>query len=250
MDGKSDKLTDTAKKYICQLYDSEQRKVNYSIESKYLEKGLTVENESIALAKWCKFGGYSNLTEKRYFDQIEYKKNEKTFKNKWLIGTPDIIYKDSIGSKEYLVVDDVKSSYTRATWLFSVSQLIENKTCIKEYYWQLQAYMMLTGSQTSNLIYCLINTPCEIIESEKRKLSYKYSGQEFEEYCENLDRLHNFDEFSKKERCFIKEIQRNDNDIEKIKERVEYANEWLFKNVERNYKEKNAHLGENSAFEI
>ena len=247
MEGK--KLSETAKKYICQQYDSIERKVKYEINSKYLDKGLKVEDQSIEEVKKLKFNfnPKCSLQEYREYQSIYYKKNTITFKNKWLIGTPDILYTDSIGAKEYIVVDEVKNSFTRSTFLYSVSQIIENRAVIDAYYWQLQAYMMLTGAQDSNLIYCLMNTPYEIVESEKRKSFYKL-GNESE--FENIERLHNFDLLPKEQRFFITNVQRNDNDIEKIKDKVEIANEWIEKYIKKNFKEKNSHLHENSAFEV
>lgn len=247
MEGK--KLSETAKKSICQLYDSVQRGVKYEISSKYLDKGLQVEDQSIEEVKKIKFG-YDpkwSLKQFREYKAIEYKKNTITFKNDWLIGTPDIIYTDSIGTREYIVVDDVKNSYTRATWLYSVSQIIENRTVIDAYYWQLQAYMMLIGAEDSNLIYCLMNTPFEIVESEKRKSFYKL-GNESE--FENIEKMHNFDNLPLNQRFFITNVQRNNSDIEKIKDKVEQANDWIEKYIKFNFKEKNEHLNENSAFEV
>ena len=91
----------------------------------------------------------------------------------------------------------LKTHFTCSTFLYSVSQIIENRAVIDAYYWQLQVYMMLTGAQDSNLIYCLMNTPYEIVESEKRKSFYKL-GNESE--FENIERLHNFDLLPKEQR--------------------------------------------------
>ena len=40
----------------------------------------------------------------------------------------------------------------------------------KDYYYQLQAYMWLTGHTESYLCYCLVDTPKFIIKAEVRKL--------------------------------------------------------------------------------
>ena len=107
--------------------------------------------------------------------------------------------------------------------------------------------MMLTGAEDSNLIYCLMNTPFEIVESEKRKSFYKL-GNESE--FENIEKMHNFDNLPLNQRFFITNVQRNNSDIEKIKDKVEQANEWVEKYIKFNFKEKNEHLNENSAFEV
>lgn len=239
------KFTDTTKKYICQLYDSTERNVHYSIDSKYLEKGLKVEDESIDYFKKNIFGLPRNLEQKRKFDS--YKKNTVTFENKYLIGTPDVLYKDkNINEKLGLIVNDHKNSFNRVTFLFSRASPV-----IDAYYWQLQAYMYLTGAEDSNLVYCLMNTPLEIIEAEKRKLQYQFLTQEQYEYeAENIERMHNFDNLPVSERICIKNVPRNDHDIHLIKQKVIEANDWIEKYIKFNFKEKNEHLHENSAFEV
>lgn len=230
------KFTDTTKRYICQLYDSVERNVHYSIDSKYLEKGLKVEDESIDYFKKNILAPYRNIREKHRYES--YEKNTITFENKYLIGTPDVLYKDkNINEKLGLIVNDHKNSFNRATFLFSRASPV-----IDAYYWQLQAYMYLTGAEDSNLVYCLMNTPLEIIEAEKRKLQYQYLTQEQYEYeAENIERMHNFDNLPASERICIKNVPRNDHDIHLIKQKVIEANDWIETHIKRT-KIKNEHL--------
>ena len=224
------KLTDTAKRHICERFDSIQRKVSYSFTSKQTRKGVAVEDKNIALVREYKFENPTDLFQHR--QKKQYVKNEKTFSNTWVKGTPDVIYSDrqSKTSRQFLVVDDIKSSYTRATFLCSIAKMLELRKAPAVYYWQLQAYMMLTNAQHSNLVYVLANTPQNIIDEEVRKASY---GDDFEKACDNIARLHNYDDIDISERVFMFPVQRNNDHIELIKERVEYANKWIDKYIRR-----------------
>ena len=213
------KLNDTAKRYICEAFDSWERGVNYSFTSKYTDKGLIMEDEAIELVKAKIYGEPQNLKQKRFFDLIEYKKNELKFSNEWITGTPDVIRHEG-----HKIVDDIKCSYTRATWLFSISQMVETQTVCDEYYWQLQGYMMLTGAQESYLCYCLMDTPLHIVEMEIRKATYGMEFEEAQKVAKGIEKLHNFDGL---DRVYMRKVQRNDRDIERIKERVEAVNHWV-----------------------
>ena len=47
-----------------------------------------------------------------------------------------------------------------------------NETSNPLYKWQLQSYAGLTGAKETVLAYCLVNTPWELIEDEKKKAQY------------------------------------------------------------------------------
>jgi hypothetical protein len=132
---KSDILSQTCKTY-CEtwlkehIYDTEKR-----IKSKYLIKGIDVELEALEYYALIKDWGF-------------ILKNQDTFENNFMIGTPDLIYKN--------LVIDLKSSWDCFTFpLFD--------TDIDKSYWmQLQGYMHLTGLDKGVLVYTLQNTPDEL----------------------------------------------------------------------------------------
>lgn len=115
-------------------------------------KGLLCEQDGIALVQKIK-GGDFRL------------KNEETFKNEYISGTPDIILSGKI--------EDIKCSSTLKTFIKAEAS--------KLYWWQAQAYMWLTGIHEFSLIYCLIPTPIEIIIEEKKKWYYKFNCDETNE---------------------------------------------------------------------
>ncbi|MCU7560044.1 hypothetical protein N4T42_07050 [Riemerella anatipestifer] len=115
------------------------------ITNKYLDKGIQVEEKSISL--------YTRVTGKLFM------KNEKHFSNDFIKGTPD-----NIQGK----VRDIKSS-----WSFKTFPLYAEETPTKDYEWQVQGYMELTGLKEAELVYCLIDTPFKIVEDELRRLDWK-----------------------------------------------------------------------------
>lgn len=132
-------LSETAKTHIEDVWI----RINYNrksfVSSKYLEKGLAIEDNSIALVSACR----NSL----------YQKNMINFENDYITGTPDIVDGD--------LVIDTKSSWSLFTFFRS-----ENTTL---YEWQLRGYMMLTGASKAILAYCLIDTPEHVLQSEISK---------------------------------------------------------------------------------
>ena len=222
------KFTDTAKKYICEVFDSWERGVRYEFSSKETEKGLIMESEAIAMVRNELIMQCQTLKEKRSF---VYEKNEKTYQNEWITGTPDVIYYQG----KYKFIDDVKCSFTRSNWLFSVASSLENN--INEaYYWQMQGYMMLTGAHEAYLVYCLMDTPEHIVKSMVSKAIFNKEPFEAQKIAQNIEKLHEFGDF---ERIHRIKVQRNDKDIEKIKQRVEMANDWIDRYIRMEQKEQN-----------
>jgi hypothetical protein len=174
------------------------------IRSKYLEKGVLVEEESIEL--YNKVNGTS------------YVKNDKRYNNDYITGIPDIITD---------VLIDIKSPWDYSTFPFT-SKAIPSKD--KGYYWQLQGYMALTGMKTSNLAYCLVDTPDGIIFNELRATAAKL-GLHVDDLPEELSQeiwdTHKNTEI--KPNIRIKEfvVERNQEDIDAIYNRVELARGYL-----------------------
>ena len=221
-------LTESAKKFICEAFDSWERGVRYEFSSKETEKGTIMESEAITLVKNELVRECANLKEKKELDN--YQKNEINYKNEWLTGTPDVIY----ARGKYKFIDDIKCSFTRASWLYSVASILENREVNEDYYWQLQGYMMLTGAHEAYLVYCLMDTPQHIVNGLISKSTYNLDFLEAQKAAQNIEKLHEFGDF---ERVFRAKVQRDDKDIEKIKKRVEMANDWIERYIYRNIPE-------------
>ena len=151
-------------------------------------------------------------------------KNTERFTNEFITGHPDVLDLTEAGLKVW----DVKSSYDLFTFLGNIPDKLNS-----QYYWQLQSYMWLTGATESCIAYCLINTPFGIIEQEKKSLLYRMTdavtnespGYVLEEAKLELNMI--FDDIDQKEKLLLFPVQRNDEDIELIKEKVLKARVFL-----------------------
>lgn len=204
-------LSEGAKTHLTDIWISETKRRKADINSKYIEKGLTMEEDAITL--------YSRI--KKTF----FKKNETYLKNLFIHGTPDMFVGKSIHEAER--IPDTKCSWNANTFY---------RTFVKKmnelYYWQGVGYMWLTGAKYFDLVYCLVNTPESLIEAEKWQLWYKL-GQPTDDDGNWLDaqaaieRNMVYDDIPLKERVLEYTIERNEADIDLLKRKIIAAREYL-----------------------
>ena len=193
---KSEEISKTALNKLIEIYIEERYDRSNEIFSKYLEKGIAVEEQSITLLS--------------QFDGRFYAKNEDNIQNDWLTGTPDIITDEVI---------DIKSS-----WDIFTFHRAKNADIDKSYYYQLMGYMDLTGLEKARLVYCLVDTPNHLIESEKSRLAYKTGvddRNELQKLEKQTEKMMRYSDIPIKERIHIFEIKRDNEVIDSIHERVE-----------------------------
>lgn len=232
-------LSETAKTHLIDVYVSNKYQRQTDINNKYLEKGNSVEEDSVTLI--------SRL------EKIFYKKNESHLSNEWIKGTPDLFLGKSINDADEIT--DAKSSWDAYTFMRVLSKDVN-----KLYYWQLQGYMDLSGAKKANLSYCLVNTPSNLIDGEKRKLQWQMgvidpaTDELFKEACKEVEKnmIYDYESFVRQnpgydlswsedewkstgldipmnERLIKFTIERNDTDIMKMHSRVEQCRAWLNK---------------------
>jgi len=194
-------LSQTAKSYVEEIVLKEKYGIRKEFSSRYTDKGNEVEEESIALVN----------------DVLNFKfiyKNDEHFTNDWVTGTPDV------NTDEVLI--DVKSSWDASTFPWFETELPN-----KDYYYQLQGYMWLTGKNESILAYCLIDTPGEMVEDEIRRAHWKlHLIDESQELREEIETKHKFSHIPKNRRVKYWFVQKDEQVIEQIKERVELCREY------------------------
>ena len=132
---KSEKLSVTCKTYLQnwvkeQIYGTEK-----VIKSKYLTKGIEVEQLSI-----------DYYADERSLGFVL--KNEDYFSNDFMEGTPDLLIPDE--------VLEFKSSWDCFTFPLFDTEID------KAYWMQIQGYLHLTGRKHGKLVYTLQNTPDEL----------------------------------------------------------------------------------------
>ena len=223
-------LSKSVQSYLKELHREEVFGIRNDITSKYLDKGIQAEEKSLSLL--CSTTGNW------------YQKNKERFTNDFITGEPD-----NVQGK----IRDIKSS-----WNFATFPMYDNEVPDKNYYWQLQCYMALTGMEEAELIYCLVDTPFKIIEDELRRMDWKFdildgngdvrtecidlvvemvSGHIFsekglKEFCHQSPSVKKewFTEFSPipdPMRMKIFQVERNDEDIESLYNQILMCREFM-----------------------
>lgn len=205
-------LAETVKTHLVDVYVSAVYGRKTEITSKFLEKGLMVEEDSITL--------YSRATKTFFL------KNEEHLSNDFIMGTPDLYTGSDVHHADLVI--DVKSSWDIFTYHRAATAPMN-----KMYYWQLQGYMWLTGAQRAKLVYCLVNTPEKLINDEKRKMFYASNSIDpdtdwsYMEACADLDKALTYDDIPIDKRYFTFEVERNDEDLKALQDRVIRGREFL-----------------------
>lgn len=154
-----------------------------------------------------------------------YKKNKQVFENDYLIGTPDIITDDD--------VIEIKTSWD----IFTFHQVL-HKSINKDYFWQVQGYMELTGKKRAKLVYCLVDATPQMVLDAKNKLMWQFStidksaidlNPEYIEACAEIDKAMTFGDIPIEERYLQITIDRDDELIEKAHDRIGVCRTFLNK---------------------
>jgi len=129
---KTEVLSAGCKTYIKELVKEDLFNYKSTIDSKYLTKGIDMEDTSIDL--------YNEVHGTLYL------KNTERLSNEFITGECDINAEDKI--------IDIKSSWSLETFPASPED-VNNK----DYEWQLRGYMMLYNKPKAELAYCMVSTP-------------------------------------------------------------------------------------------
>lgn len=200
-------LSETTKTFIKELWLREEYNYDAPVSTPQMLKGLLCEQDSFDL-----------VTRQIPVDEFRVK-NEEWFKDDMFSGTPDCILKSG-------VVEDIKTSWTLKTFLDSELE--------KSYYTQLQVYMHLTGCKKARLIYCLVDTPEEIVRDQTMKFFWKYGADEDNPHYQEAERkiyhMHKVsDKILENKRVKYFEFDYDVDHIELLKGEVEKA--WKFYNT-------------------
>ena len=143
-DGKgNEELSVGAKTYVTKLAKEFIYGYDERVTTKYMDKGLRVEDESIDLYNAV------HLT--------SHAKNMERKTNAWITGEADIVADDRI--------IDIKSS-----WCLTTFYVLADQGRDTGYEWQLRAYMMLWDKPRADIAYCLVSTPDDLIGYESKQL--------------------------------------------------------------------------------
>lgn len=165
-------LGETGKTYCKQWLKEQLYKRRKEIKSKYIDKGNRNEED-----------GFTLMATELNLGMVY--KNMSFFQSDYFCGTPDLIHKG--------IVYDNKCS-----WDLDTFPMFEDEIPNKDYWWQLQNYMELTGCKKAVLAYTLVDADDDLInqavkwENDPEKIyrticNMVYTKQGFEkafnEYC-------------------------------------------------------------------
>ncbi len=202
-------LSEGAKSYLNQVFLEVVFHRYKFIQTKYTEKGNICEHEGVKMAN--RVLGWDLSDE--YINSIEFSKKRSI--NDYLTGEMDVNTPDLLA--------DIKCPWDIHTFPFFSADVPS-----KSYYWQMQGYMFLTGHDRAELVYCLVDTPENLIQDEIRRRTWQSNVIELtpEQEDEIRDSMV-FSDIPENMRVRRWVIEKNEADIEKIKDHVFLAREYL-----------------------
>lgn len=208
---KNDVLSETTLTYLSELYIEIRTRRRKIVSTDAMDLGIEREEEAINLYNTVK--------------QTKHKKNEKTLENNYLRGTPDII--DKFDKK----IIDIKIPQDIFTYpKFKLVLNPADKELKPEYYWQMQGYLALTGFKIAQVVYVLLDLPEWYINKQLKNKYYFLTekGLTEEQINEQLNlyeqqiRLNStYLDLNDEDRIFIYNIERNEEDVQKIYSKIE-----------------------------
>jgi len=235
-------LSNTCIKRLLKMYALEVHSREETVYSKYMTKGVKVEESSLTL--------YSRVMKKAFF------KNEIHLTNRYVQGTPDAGSEEDIRESEEII--DIKSCWSILSFLNAMFDDI-NKT----YEAQGDSYLaLLPKAKRFRLAYCLENSPAQTILSEKKALKWKMDDvidhdvdPDYIDQCKQIEINHIFDihQFVKEnpgfdfhnsieewawdipiqDRVFEFVFERNPDRINKLYNKIERCRKWLDENFNK-----------------
>lgn len=143
---KNGELSQTAKRFVEEMWRNNEFGYRENIKSKYLSKGLNLEENSINL--------FSEVTGRFYT------KNEERKSNAVLTGECDLF------NSTHVV--DIKTSWSLKTFMESELSLV--------YEYQLRSYMELWNVNSATLAYCLVDATEDMILNEQQRIFFSYNN--------------------------------------------------------------------------
>jgi len=164
------------------------------IKNKYVEKGLQMEDSAIIM--------YSILS-----GDI-HEKNTQRKDDTFIMGEIDFEKGD--------VIYDTKCSWDIFTFFKNIKYLDNPNS--NPYYWNAQGYMKLWDKPKFKVVYTLLDTPEKLIENERKRIAYDFTGTEsmLEEAYAELDKNMKYSDIPMNKRIIEIDIERNESDIAKI----------------------------------
>ena len=207
-------LGETGKTFCKQWLKEQLYNRRPEIKSKYIDKGNRLEEDGFTLT-----ATELNLG-------MVYK-NEEFFEDDFFCGTPDLIHDG--------VVYDNKCS-----WSLDTFPMFESEIPNKDYYYQLQVYMHLTGCRKASLCYTLIDADYDLVSQAVKWLTPNqvpktianmvYTQKAFDEFADEFcpdEKTIDFVEIPESDRLKVFSFDYDADVIAKLQERVQECQEYI-----------------------
>lgn len=193
----SNTISDTAKSAVREIAKQELFGFDFFGGNKYTQKGIELEEQAIKLSGLIR--------------GLPLKKNTERKENDWISGECDIYV-----PKRKLIID-TKCSWDIGTHPFFIEEA-QAKADKSGYLYQMQGYMWLWDAEEANIDFVLFPTPMNLIP-----------------IYENMEKYVDLVEKIPQEKRITTVVVKRDNDIiEKIKERVGFAQNY-YNNLIKEY---------------
>lgn len=200
-------LSKGAKTAVEKVFYEDKFEFRKQISSKYIQKGLLLEDKAIALV--AEYLGLNGI-----------EKNETHYTNEFVQGTPDAIAR--LGFGEGFQFDIKNVYYPEGLDGF-------NNALIPIYEWQGHAYNWMLGFEHGFCVKILQNPPAEMLQEEVRKL-WKEAGRAWHEeipqkFVDEVSDYFNFERLPLEDRIRIFKMTTTKGIIEQMKDAVILARE-------------------------
>lgn len=214
------KLSLTCQKELVKVYNRLKYGREYDVYTKEMAKGKIAEPDSILMVSKV--------------EGVWYEKNKEPKENEWFTGTPDIFSGVSIHEAED--VSDIKTCWDLETFGDKIIDGVSNANIA-----QLNVYYDLTGAKGGNIFFVLPDCPPQLLEAEKYKLlrSMDVVSEENPEYKEAAHKLQmclTYPDIPIEERVFKVPVPRDEELIQKMKDKVPKLRAWLAEHDEKRSK--------------
>lgn len=173
-------LTEATKTKLLEIWLKESAQVSNFSGNEYTRVGNDYEQASIDLVN-------------KVFSR-NFQKNEKTYKNDWFVGTPDIV--------EWESVLDIKTKSRFDLFLRAGQKEADS------FFWQLYGYKKLTGAKRVFIIFCLPSrTDEDILLEQERETRYIKNLEKTKKAKKQVYLNMNFDRFPELSRIKFFEVK-------------------------------------------
>lgn len=195
------------------LYEYYGQGAIYSYEGK--------ENIASAKSRYCEKDAIDMLS---LLDGKKYCKNEKLYQNSFFKGIPDVVHKVSKKTDSVL---DIKVCLDIASFTEKHFSKLSD-----EHYWQMQGYMDLLNLSKATLVYVLPDMPDNLLSIIINNAENKWlnEGLDIKTIIDRREKLvfnSKYPYLSLEDRIYKIEVERNDFDIDRAKQRIPAVRKYL-----------------------